>query len=442
MFSTIRVLVDKKNIKFLVLGSASRDLIKQSAETLAGRIGYIEITPFNLPEVAEFDKLWLRGGFPLSYLANNEEQSFLWRQNYIKTFLERDIPQLGFSIPSIQLRKFWLMICHYHGSIFNASALGNSLGISQHTAERYLNILEGTFMIRILPPWYENLKKRQVKSPKIYFRDSGIYHAFLGLNNHDSITLSPKIGMSWEGFALEQIINHYNAEKEECYFWSSHNIAEIDLLIIKNGKRIGFEFKYTSTPKITKSIMIASNDLKLDEVKIIFPGDMLLKLSENIEAIGLSLIPQRLNNILELNIIVDDFYRYIPPDSNIHDEDRWYIKKCLEDIKLRKELYIQKKVVDRDLWKLDCILISHELYSPFYRSNFDKKPVGINFVSQLFKKYKINDNDVSYGMAIIFQDNTQYFHENSKVGMNVVMKLFLKNGEEVKGEWSIAHSGY
>ena len=294
LFSILRVLVDKTDIKFLVLGSASRDLIKQSSDTLAGRIGYIEMTPFILSEVSDINKLWLRGGFPLSYLANNEELSFLWRQNYVKTFLERDIPNLGFSIPAMQLRKFWIMICHYHGGIFNASELGNSLGISYHTAKSYLDILEGTFMIRVLRPWYENLKKRQVKTPKIYFRDSGIYHTLLGLNDYESVMTSPKIGASWEGFALEQVIRYYNAEPEECYFWSSHSIAEIDLLIFKNGKRIGFEFKYTDSPKITSSMKISLEDLELDQIKVIFPGNISFKMSDKIEAIGFQTLAEKI----------------------------------------------------------------------------------------------------------------------------------------------------
>lgn len=294
LFSILRVLVDKTDIKFLVLGSASRDLIKQSSDTLAGRIGYIEMTPFILSEVSDINKLWLCGGFPLSYLANNEELSFLWRQNYVKTFLERDIPNLGFSIPAMQLRKFWIMICHYHGGIFNASELGNSLGISYHTAKSYLDILEGTFMIRVLRPWYENLKKRQVKTPKIYFRDSGIYHTLLGLNDYESVMTSPKIGASWEGFALEQVIRYYNAEPEECYFWSSHSIAEIDLLIFKNGKRIGFEFKYTDSPKITSSMKISLEDLELDQIKVIFPGNISFKMSDKIEAIGFQTLAEKI----------------------------------------------------------------------------------------------------------------------------------------------------
>jgi len=287
LFPILRVLADNKNIKFLVLGSASRDLIKQGSETLAGRIGYIEMTPFDISETFEVNRLWLRGGFPLSYLSKDEELSVMWRQNYIKTFLERDIPNLGFSIPAAQLRKFWIMICHYHGGIFNASELGKSLGISYHTAKHYLEILEGTFMIRVLQPWYENLKKRQVKTPKIYFRDSGIYHTLLGLNNNELLSHSPKLGASWEGFALEQIIRFYKAEPEECYFWASHSTAEIDLLIFKNGRRIGFEFKYTDTPKITPSMKLSLEYLKLDQIKVIFPGNITFKLSEQIDAVGL-----------------------------------------------------------------------------------------------------------------------------------------------------------
>jgi uncharacterized protein len=287
LFPILRVLADNKNIKFLVLGSASRDLIKQGSETLAGRIGYIEMTPFDISETFEVNRLWLRGGFPLSYLSKDEELSVMWRQNYIKTFLERDIPNLGFSIPAAQLRKFWIMICHYHGGIFNASELGKSLGISYHTAKHYLEILEGTFMIRVLQPWYENLKKRQVKTPKIYFRDSGIYHTLLGLNNNELLSHSPKLGASWEGFALEQILRFYKAEPEECYFWASHSTAEIDLLIFKNGRRIGFEFKYTDTPKITPSMKLSLEYLKLDQIKVIFPGNIKFKLSEQIEAVGL-----------------------------------------------------------------------------------------------------------------------------------------------------------
>lgn len=292
IFPIIRVLIDdkQKKQKFLILGSASRDLIRQSSESLAGRIGYLELMPFSLDEVDhKNDLLWLRGGFPLSYLANNDEDSFLWRQAYITTFLERDIPNLGFHIPPQQMRRFWLMLVHYHGQIFNASELGKSLGISDHMVRKYLDILAGTFMIRILLPWYENLEKRQIKSPKIYFRDSGILHGLIGIRKQDDLEIHPKMGSFWEGFALEEIIRQSGAKAEECYFWATQSKAELDLLIIKDGKRIGYEFKYTDAPKLTPSMKIASKDLGLDHLYVIYPGTTTFSLSDSITVRGLSL---------------------------------------------------------------------------------------------------------------------------------------------------------
>jgi len=298
LFPVLRVLVDmtrtavgkteQRSKKFLILGSVSRDLIQQSSETLAGRIGYIELSPFSLMEVKDNKRLWLRGGFPNSYLADNDADSYLWRQNYIRTFLERDIPSLGFNIPALQMRRFWLMLAHYHGQIFNASEISRSLGISDHMVRKYLDILAGTFMIRILLPWFENLKKRQVKSPKIYFRDSGILYALLDISTLDQLYRNPHLGAFWEGFALEEIII---AHKEyECFFWSTQADAELDLLIIKQGKRIGFEVKYTDAPKITKSMKIAIEDLKLDQLIIIYPGNLEFPLAENIMVQGLNKI--------------------------------------------------------------------------------------------------------------------------------------------------------
>src|SRR5262249_3894834 len=247
LFPVLRVLIDehKTHRKFLILGSASRDLIRQSSETLAGRIGYIEVMPFSLDEVKKTAQLWLRGGFPRSFLASTDEDSYLWRQSYIATFLERDIPSLGFQIPPQQMRRFWLMLANYHGQLFNASELGKSLGISDHTVRKYLDILAGTFMIRVLSPWFENLEKRQMKTPKIYFRDSGILHALTGIRSANELDTYPKLGSFWEGFALEEIISQHRATQEECYFWGTHSGAELDLLLVKNGKRIGYEFKYT-----------------------------------------------------------------------------------------------------------------------------------------------------------------------------------------------------
>jgi uncharacterized protein len=294
LFPILRVLVDRHPGKFLILGSASRDLIHQSSETLAGRIGYIELTPFSIEETQEISKLWIRGGFPRSYLAKNNAESFNWRTAYIKTFLERDIPSFGITIPPQQIRRFWLMICHYHGQIFNASEIGRSLSISDHTARRYLDILAGTFMVRELQPWFENISKRQVKSPKIYFRDSGILNALVGIHDNTELQSYPKIGVFWEGFALEEIIRKYQATPEDCYFWATQAGAELDLLLIKDGKRLGFEFKYADAPKTTISMHTALADLKLNHLYVVYPGKDVFPMKENITAMGLeSLIKKR-----------------------------------------------------------------------------------------------------------------------------------------------------
>ena len=302
LFPVLRVLVDRENKEqqILILGSASRDLIRQSSETLAGRIGYIELFPFSLLEVKETKQLWLRGGFPRSYLASSDADSYLWRQNYITTFLERDIPSLGFNVSPQQMRRFWLMLAHYHGQIFNASELGKSLGVSDHTVRKYLDILAGTFMIRVLSSWFANLKKRQIKSPKIYFRDSGILHALLGISDETQLHVYPKLGSFWEGFALEEVIRTFEASQEECYFWATQADAELDLLIIKNGKQIGFEFKYTDVPKITKSMRIAQKDLNLDHLGVIYPGDKIFPLAKNIVAYGLE------------TVVAEEFAKSIP----------------------------------------------------------------------------------------------------------------------------------
>ncbi len=292
LFPVLRVLADEheKKRKFLILGSASRDLIRQSSESLAGRIGYIELPPFSLYEVKDNLKLWLRGGFPRSYLARSENSSYQWRLDYITTYLEQDIPNLGFNIPALHLRRFWHMITFYHGQIFNASQIGRSLNISDNTASRYLDILAGTFMVRILPPWLENIEKRQVKSPKLYFRDSGIFNALEGISNVVDLQNDPRLGSLWEGFALEEVIRVLGARPEECYFWATQSEAELDLFILKNGKRLGFEFKYTDSPKTTKSMHIALEDLKLDHLAVFYPGKDIFPLTKNITAYGLSTI--------------------------------------------------------------------------------------------------------------------------------------------------------
>lgn len=288
LFTVLRVLVDQKKARrFLILGSASRTLIAQSAESLAGRIYYIELTPFSFEETQESKKLWLRGGYPLAYLAKCNEDSHQWRLNYIKTFLEQDIPNLGIQIPAMNLRRFWMMLTHNHGQIFNASELGNSLDLSHNTIKKYLDILTGTFMMRQLQPWHENIAKRQVKSTKVYFRDSGIYHSLLGISTQQMLLTSPKLGASWEGFALESVIRHLDVDAEDCYFWGVHNQAELDLLVIKGTRRLGFEFKHSKAPKLTSSMQMALEHLKLDALTVIYAGDKPFKLSQEITCLPL-----------------------------------------------------------------------------------------------------------------------------------------------------------
>lgn len=288
LFPVLRVLVDEKPHRILILGSASRDLLQQSSETLAGRIGYIELPPFSVQEVPDHKMLWARGGFPQSYLANSDLESYAWRQSYITTFLERDIPMLGFHIPPLHIRRLWMMLAHYHGQILNNSEIGKSLTISNHTVRNYIEILSGTFMVRVLQPWFENISKRQVKSPKIYIRDSGLLHALLGIQDYDHLLVFPKLGSSWEGFALEEIIKQYQATPEECYFWATQSGAELDLLIIKDGKRIGFEFKHTDYPKITASMRIALDTLHLDHLYVITPNEKSFLMDDKITARGLT----------------------------------------------------------------------------------------------------------------------------------------------------------
>lgn len=288
LFPILRVLVDDKkgNYRFLVLGSASRDLLRQSAESLAGRIGYIEVPPFGFKETDDQDRLWMRGGFPRSYLALTEKESFLWREAYITTFLERDIPSLGFQIPPQQMRRFWLMLSHYHGQIFNASELGRSLGVSDHTVKRYLDILAGTFMVRVLTPWFENLKKRQIKSSKVYFRDTGILYGLLGFESEESLYQHPRLGAFWEGFALEEVIKSLQIKQEECFFWGTQGGAELDLFVMRKGKRLGFEFKFTENPRITRSMEIAMHDLQLDHLYLVYPGKEAFPLGDKMTALN------------------------------------------------------------------------------------------------------------------------------------------------------------
>jgi uncharacterized protein len=288
LFQTLRVLIDDQssNKRYLVLGSASRQLIKQSSESLAGRISYIEMSPFSYLETHNQHQTWLRGGFPLAYLAENDEISLAWRKAYIKTYLEQDIPNLGIQIPAENLRRFWMMLAQSQGNIFNASDIGRSLGLTHKTIQHYADILTGTFMIRQLKPWYENINKRQVKSPKIYIRDTGIFHALLDIKNNDMLLMHHKLGASWESFAVEQLIQAHAAKAEDCYFWASHQGAELDLLITSNNQRLGFEIKFNSSPKLSKSMQIVLDTLSLDKLHVIYPGNIDYPLTNNITVIG------------------------------------------------------------------------------------------------------------------------------------------------------------
>jgi len=296
LFEVLRVLVDRRDnpARFLILGSASRDLLRQSSETLAGRIGYIELTPFSVHEVGtdQTDKLWLAGGYPPSFLAKSDRVAAAWRKAYITTFLERDIPSFGFSIPPRALRRFWMMLAHYHGQTINYSELGRSFGASDNTIRNYLDILESTFMIRQLPPWYENISKRQVKSPKMYIRDSGIFHSLIGVEDKTALMFHPKLGPSWEGFAVESIIRSHRAGPGDCYFWSTHAGAELDLLVFESGRRIGYEIKHTDAPRMTRSLGIAQTDLKIDDLYVVYPGSERFPLDDRIHAAGLQSLVQ------------------------------------------------------------------------------------------------------------------------------------------------------
>ncbi len=272
LFNILRVLVDRPENRqhFLVLGSASPHIIRNVSETLAGRIEFIELTGFNIQEINNIEQLWLRGGFPRSFLAASESDSRAWREGFIRTFLERDIPMLGITIASTAMRRFWTMLAHFHGQTWNASGFARSMGVSDKTVRSYLDILTATFMIRQLQPWHENLRKRQVKSPKIYFRDSGLLHSLLNIPDYHSLTGNPRLGASWEGFALEQVLQIIHPA--EAYFWATHSGAELDLLFFRKGKRYGVEFKFNEAPKITKSMHIAVKDLSLDYLWVVYPG--------------------------------------------------------------------------------------------------------------------------------------------------------------------------
>ena len=287
LFKTLRVLIDRERspARFLLLGSASPALLRQSSESLAGRVEVHEVGGFALDETGPGDlsRLWLRGGFPRSFLARSGESSRQWRAAFVRTFLERDLPQLGISVPASAMRRFWTMLAHYHGQIWNAAEPARSLGVNESTVRRYLDWLAQTYMVRQLAPWHENIGKRQVKAPKIYFRDTGLLHELLGIQDADGLRSHPKSGASWEGFALEQVLRLI--EPDEAYFWATYAGAELDLLLFKNGKRYGVEFKRADAPRLTPSMKTALSDLKLEHLAVIYPGDRRYCLAERIDVV-------------------------------------------------------------------------------------------------------------------------------------------------------------
>jgi hypothetical protein len=290
LFKVLRVLMDRDPLpaRFLLLGSASPGLLRQSSESLAGRVEVIEIGGFALDEAGRgaLDRLWLRGGYPRSFLAPAEADSRAWRDAFTRTFLERDLPQLGINVPPPAMRRFWTMLAHFNGQVWNAADPARSLGVNESTVRRHLDWLTQTFMVRQLQPWFENLGKRQVKSPKIYFRDTGLLHALLGIADAAALAAHPKSGASWEAFALEQVLQI--AAPDQAWFWATHAGAEIDLLMVKDGRRVGVELKRTDAPRLTPSMRIAMRDLRLDALYAVYPGDRRYPLGDAIEAVPLS----------------------------------------------------------------------------------------------------------------------------------------------------------
>lgn len=292
LFAALRVLADRRPqpARFLVLGSASPDLLKQSSESLAGRISYHELPGLSITETgrAGWKRLWLRGGFPRAYLAASEMSSLEWRRGLVKTYLERELPGLEFRVPAAAMRRFWTMLAHYHGQIWNSSEFARSFGVSDKTVRSYLDVLADTFMTRLLQPWHENLSKRQVKSPKVYFRDSGILHFLSGVEDFTQLNTHPRCGASWEGFALEQTIQMTGAWDEDCYFWATHQGAELDLMLVRGGRREGFEFKYSGSPGLTPSMRAALKDLKLDHLWVVHAGLERYSLGSRVDAVPLA----------------------------------------------------------------------------------------------------------------------------------------------------------
>lgn len=290
LFPVLRVLVDRPEAeaRFLILGSASPDLLQQSSETLAGRVVYHELGGLALDEVgvAAGNDLWLRGGFPRSFLAPSIEVSADWRRAFVQTFLERDLQELGIQIPGATLHRFWRMLAHYHGQVWNGSELARAFGVAASTVRRYLDLLTGALVVRQLPPWFENLSKRQVRSPKVYIADTGLLHSLLGIETREDLDGHPKVGASWEGFVLREVVLRLGARTEECFFWATHAGAELDLLVIRGRQRLGFEIKRTTSPTTNRSMRSALESLRLDRLDVLHAGEHTFPLDESIRAVS------------------------------------------------------------------------------------------------------------------------------------------------------------
>lgn len=299
LFPVLRVLMDRTPLsaRFLILGSASPELLRQTSESLAGRIETISMSGFSMSEVGHvaLERHWLRGGFPPSYLARTESDSLAWRKNFIQTFLERDLPQWGIGTPSAALLRFWTMLAHYHGQTWNAAEPARSLGVSEPTVRRYLDILSGVFMVRQLLPWHANLKKRQIKAPKIYFRDTGLLHHLLGIRSDKELLGHPKCGSSWEGYVIEETIKA--TEPDEAYYWATHSGAEIDMVLIKNGRMLGVECKRMDAPRLTPSMRTALEDLYLEQIAVVYPGTKRYSLGERVAAVPLEAVAEGLKGL-------------------------------------------------------------------------------------------------------------------------------------------------
>ena len=295
LFPALRVLVDRvpSPARFLVLGSASPELLRQSSESLAGRLEIVTMGGLTLTEVGAGVQTqhWLRGGFPRSFLAANDEDSAAWRKNFIQTFLERDLPQMGVAVPAATMLRFWTMLAHYHGQVWNAAEPARSLGISQTSVRRYLDLLADVFMVRTLPSWHANLQKRQVKAPKIYFRDSGLLHHLLSVRDLRDLVTHPRLGASWEGYVVEEVMSVM--QPDEAYFWATHGGAELDLFLLKNGYRLGVECKRVDAPRLTSSMRIALEDLALDRLLVIYPGDIPYLLADRVIVLPLATLADR-----------------------------------------------------------------------------------------------------------------------------------------------------